>query len=66
MLKKSIVQRTLETNSDVSNTPPMAKQDCTDVVHISVFLTEREIIKMRMKIKRNGLIQHDYGEMLSH
>ncbi|MFW1808209.1 T6SS phospholipase effector Tle1-like catalytic domain-containing protein [Acinetobacter ursingii] len=37
MLKKSIIQRTLETNSDVSNTPPMAKQDCTDVVHISVF-----------------------------
>jgi hypothetical protein len=51
MLKKSIIQRTLETNSDVSNTPPMAKQDCTDVVHISVFLTVQEITKMRMKKK---------------
>ena len=32
-----IIKRTVETNSDVSNTPPTAKQDCSDVVHISVF-----------------------------
>ena len=37
MFKKTIIKRTIETNSDVSNTPPSAKQDCSDVVHISVF-----------------------------
>ncbi|NUG02087.1 T6SS phospholipase effector Tle1-like catalytic domain-containing protein, partial [Acinetobacter oleivorans] len=37
MFKKTIIKRTVETNSDVSNTPPTAKQDCSDVVHISVF-----------------------------
>jgi len=37
MFKKTIIKRTVETNSDVSNIPPTAKQDCSDVVHISVF-----------------------------
>lgn len=37
MFTKTIIKRTAETNSDVSNTPPTAKQDCSDVVHISVF-----------------------------
>lgn len=37
MFKKTIIKRTIETNNDVSNTPPTAKQDCSDVVHISVF-----------------------------
>lgn len=37
MFKKTIIKRTVETNSDVSNAPPTAKQDCSDVVHISVF-----------------------------
>ncbi len=37
MFTKTIIKRTTETNSDVSNTPPTAKQDCSDVVHISVF-----------------------------
>lgn len=37
MFTKTIIKRTIETNSDVSNTPPTAKQDCSDVVHISVF-----------------------------
>lgn len=37
MFTKTIIKRTVETNSDVSNTPPSAKQDCSDVVHISVF-----------------------------
>ncbi|NHB57556.1 T6SS phospholipase effector Tle1-like catalytic domain-containing protein [Acinetobacter shaoyimingii] len=31
------VQRTLETNSDVENAEPSVKQDCTDVIHISIF-----------------------------
>lgn len=37
MFKKTIIKRTVETNSDVSNIPPTAKQDCSDVVHISLF-----------------------------
>ena len=37
MFTKTIIKRTVETNSDVSNIPPTAKQDCSDVVHISVF-----------------------------
>lgn len=37
MFTKTIIKRTVETNSDVSNTPPTSKQDCSDVVHISVF-----------------------------
>ncbi|MDS7926002.1 DUF2235 domain-containing protein [Acinetobacter sp. V115_6] len=37
MFKKTMIKRTIETNSEVSNTPPNAKQDCSDVVHISVF-----------------------------
>ena len=37
MFTKTIIKRTVETNSDVANTPPTAKQDCSDVVHISVF-----------------------------
>ncbi|MGA6136821.1 T6SS phospholipase effector Tle1-like catalytic domain-containing protein [Acinetobacter dispersus] len=37
MFTKTIIKRTAETNSDVSNTAPTAKQDCSDVVHISVF-----------------------------
>ncbi|QPS02433.1 hypothetical protein I6G67_09130 [Acinetobacter johnsonii] len=37
MFTKTIIKRTTETNSDVSNTLPTAKQDCSDVVHISVF-----------------------------
>ncbi|MCH7395262.1 DUF2235 domain-containing protein [Acinetobacter dispersus] len=37
MFTKTIIKRTVETNNDVSNTPPTAKQDCSDVVHISVF-----------------------------
>lgn len=31
------ISRILESNSDISNAPPAAKQDCTDVVHISLF-----------------------------
>lgn len=31
------ISRILESNSDISNEPPTAKQDCTDVVHISLF-----------------------------
>lgn len=34
---KTVIKRTVETNSDVPNTSPVAKQDCSDVVHISVF-----------------------------
>ena len=37
MFKKTIIKRALETNNDVSNNQPSAKQDCSDVVHISVF-----------------------------
>lgn len=37
MFKKTVIKRTVETNSDVPNTSPAAKQDCSDVVHISVF-----------------------------
>ena len=37
MFTKTLIKRTLESNSDVPNTPPTAKQDCSDVVHISVF-----------------------------
>ena len=37
MFTKTIIKRTVETNSDVSNTPPTSKQDCSDVIHISVF-----------------------------
>lgn len=37
MFAKTIIKRTVETNSDVANIPPTAKQDCSDVVHISVF-----------------------------
>lgn len=37
MFKKTIIKRTIETNNDVSNNQPSAKQDCSDVVHISVF-----------------------------
>jgi len=31
------IGRILENNGDISNEPPTAKQDCTDVVHISLF-----------------------------
>ncbi|OTG82514.1 hypothetical protein B9T31_14555 [Acinetobacter sp. ANC 4558] len=31
------IGRILETNSDISNEPPTVKQDCADVVHISLF-----------------------------
>jgi hypothetical protein len=51
MFTKTIIKRTTETNSDVSNTPPTAKQDCSDVVHISVFLMVQVITKMLMKKK---------------
>ena len=37
MFTKTVIQRTLETNSDVPNDQPTAKQDCSDVVHISVY-----------------------------
>ena len=37
MFTKTLIKRTLESNSDVPNTPPTVKQDCSDVVHISVF-----------------------------
>ena len=37
MFTKTTIQRSLQNNSDVSNTPPTSKQDCSDVVHISVF-----------------------------
>lgn len=33
----SEINRVIETNSDVPNNEPTAKQDCSDVVHISVF-----------------------------
>ena len=33
MFTKTVIQRTLETNSDVPNDQPTAKQDCSDVVH---------------------------------
>lgn len=35
-ISKSI-QKTLETNKDVDNAPSSSKQDCTYVVHISIF-----------------------------
>lgn len=50
MFKKTIIKRTVETNSDVSNIPPTAKQDCSDVVHISVFFDGTCNIKL-LKIK---------------
>lgn len=37
MYTKTTIQRSLQNNSDVSNRPPTVKQDCSDVVHISVF-----------------------------
>ena len=37
MFKKTIIKRTIETNNDVSNNQPSAKQDCSDVVHILFF-----------------------------
>ena len=37
MFTKTTIQRSLQNNSDVSNRPPTVKQDCSDVVHISVF-----------------------------
>ena len=36
MLNETI-QRANEANSDVNNEPPTAKQDCSDVVHLSIF-----------------------------
>lgn len=53
MFTKTIIKRTTETNSDVSNTPPtVAKQDCSDVVHISVFLMVQNNKEMLMKKKK--------------
>ena len=38
MFTKTLIKRTLESNSDVPNTTLTAKQDCFNIVHISVFL----------------------------
>lgn len=64
MFTKTIIKRTTETNSDVSNTPPTAKQDCSDVVHISVFFDGTGNNKDADEEKRNGQIQLGCGNLL--
>ena len=54
MFTKTVIQRTLETNSDVPNDQPTAKQDCSDVVHISVISMVQVIIKMLMRKKNSS------------
>lgn len=64
MFTKTIIKRTTETNSDVSNTPPTAKQDCSDVVHISVFFDGTGNNKDADEEKRNGQIHLGCGNLL--
>ena len=33
----STLKKTVNSNQDVSNQPPQTKQDCTDVVHLSLY-----------------------------
>lgn len=49
------LKRTVNINNDVANNQPSCKQDCRDVVNISVFLMVLEI--MRMLIKKKKMVQ---------
>lgn len=61
---QSLLQRTNSINTDVSNEKPSCKQDCRDIINISVFFDGTGNNKKMMKIPKGGQILLDCGKML--
>lgn len=60
------LKRTVNINNDVANNQPSCKQDCRDVVNISVFFDGTGNNEDADKKEKNGPILPVYGVMLEH
>lgn len=60
------ISRILESNSDISNDDLVLRKTVQMSFIFHYFLMVLVIIKMPMKKRKNGRIQHDYGGILVH